>query len=62
MTHVTNYATDRLAIHLFNELFNFTTTWTNLKLATDRPLNLGRRYFKLFPEEKLPVWTVSVNG
>jgi heparan sulfate N-deacetylase/N-sulfotransferase NDST2 len=59
MTHVTNYAKDRLAPYLFENLFKFITRWTKLELLTDRPLNLGRTYFSLFPEEKVPLWTVS---
>ncbi|XP_064395577.1 bifunctional heparan sulfate N-deacetylase/N-sulfotransferase 1-like [Halichondria panicea] len=56
MTHVTNYATDRLTLQLFSDLFQFTRTWTNLELTTDRPLNLGKRYFEIFPEDKVPIW------
>ncbi len=59
MTHVTNYATDRLALNLFKQLFQFTLTYTNIKLLTDKPLNLGKRYFEIFPEDKVPLWTVS---
>ena len=58
MTHVTNYAKDRLSPFLFLNLFQFITRWTKLQLVTERPLNLGKIYFSLFPEEKTPVWTV----
>ncbi len=59
MTHITNYATERLAPKLFTSLFQFTRTWTNLELTTDKPLNLGRRYFEIFPEDKVPLWGVG---
>ena len=59
MTHVTNYAHDRLALVLFDALFRFVQKWTQLKLIADRPLNLGRKYFEIFPQDKMPVWTVS---
>lgn len=59
MTHMTNYAKDRLAPFLFQTLFQFVTRWTKLELQTEHPLNLGKKYFNLFPEDKLPLWTVS---
>ena len=59
MTHVMNYAHDRLALVLFDALLNFVHKFTQLELVTDRPLVLGKKYFELFPEEKLPIWTVS---
>lgn len=54
---MTNYAKDRLAIFLFENVFQFISRWTQLELRTDRPLNLGKRYFSLFPEERQPLWT-----
>ena len=62
MTHVTNYATDRLGLVLFKSLFEFVTEWTRLELFTARPLTLGQKYFEIFPEDRLPVWTVSEKG
>lgn len=62
MTHVTNYANDRLAPYLFQHLFKFVTRWTKLELLSGRPLTLGQTYFSLFPEDKEPVWTVSGCG
>jgi len=59
MTHVTNYATDRLALDLFKQVFEFTRQYTNLELLTDTPLSLGKRYFEIFPEDKIPLWNVS---
>lgn len=60
MTHITNYATERLAPQLFTALFQFTHTWTNLELSTDLPLSLGKRYFEIFPEDKVPLWGVRM--
>ena len=62
MTHVMNYAHDRLALVLFDALLDFVREFTQLDLATDQPLTLGRKYFELFPEEKSPLWTVSCFG
>ncbi len=59
MTHVTNYAKDRLALVLFKSLLEFVTEWTQLKLISGRPLTLGQKYFEIFPEDQLPLWTVS---
>ncbi len=59
MTHVTNYGNDRLAPFLFLNLFQFITRWTKLRLKTGRPLELGKTYFSLFPEDTEPLWTVS---
>ncbi len=59
MTHVTNYAHDRLALVLFKALLEFVTEWTQLKLISDRPLALGQKYFEIFPEDELPLWNVS---
>ena len=59
MTHVTNYAVDRLALELFDKLFTFVQEWTNIQLVSDSPLTLGRKYFEIFPEDKTPFWTVS---
>lgn len=59
MTHVTNYAKDRLASFLFHHLFKFITRWTKLELQSARPLTLAQTYFSIFPEDRVPVWTVS---
>ena len=60
MTHVTNYAVDRLALELFNKLFHFVHNWTNIQLVSGPPLTLGKTYFDIFPEDKMPFWTVSL--
>lgn len=59
MTHVTNYAVDRLAPELFEHLFDFVQRWTNLNLVSGPPLTLGKIYFDIFPEDNMPFWTVS---
>ncbi|KAM4706672.1 bifunctional heparan sulfate N-deacetylase/N-sulfotransferase 4-like isoform 1-T1 [Discoglossus pictus] len=56
MTHLSNYGNDRLGLYTFVNLANFVQTWTNLKLQTLPPLQLARKYFELFPEQKDPVW------
>ena len=60
MTHITNYAMDRVALTLFDHLFKFVDRWTNIKLQTARPTALAKKYFETFPEDKYPLWTVSV--
>ncbi|CAH2300703.1 bifunctional heparan sulfate N-deacetylase N-sulfotransferase 4 [Pelobates cultripes] len=56
MTHLSNYGNDRLGLYTFVNLAKFVQTWTNLKLQTLPPLQLARKYFELFPEQKDPVW------
>ena len=62
MTHTPNYCCDRLALYLFSTLFQSLSKWTQLQLATEPPEVLASKYFHIFPEDKLPVWTVSWNG
>ena len=72
MSHMSNYANDRLAPHTFERLFRFVQTNTNLQLkyapsagsgqAHRRrlgPAELADYYFGLNPEEREPLWTVS---
>jgi hypothetical protein len=33
--------------------------WTNLQLKQITPLELGIKYFEMFPEDKEPVWQVG---
>ncbi|XP_053317415.1 bifunctional heparan sulfate N-deacetylase/N-sulfotransferase 4-like [Spea bombifrons] len=56
MTHLSNYGNDRLGLYTFVNLAKFVQTWTNLKLQTLPPLQLARKYFELFPEQKDPLW------
>ncbi|CAF0820411.1 unnamed protein product [Brachionus calyciflorus] len=57
MTHMTNYANDRLGIYVFKNLFNYINEWTNIKFKYLPPLNLGHKYFELYPKESEPLWT-----
>ncbi|XP_065652158.1 bifunctional heparan sulfate N-deacetylase/N-sulfotransferase 3 isoform X3 [Hydra vulgaris] len=58
MTHACNYGfKERLAIHLFKNVTTFIEKWTNIKLLSDKPVELGKRYFGLFPRHAEPLWT-----
>lgn len=58
MTHSGNYGfKDRLAIHLFRNVTRFIRKWTNIKLRSDKPTELAKRYFELFPRQAEPIWT-----
>ena len=57
MTHFTNYANDRIALFLFRHLFEYIAKWTNLELKALTPLKTAEKYFELFKEDKMPVWT-----
>lgn len=59
MTHSGNYASDRLAVLLLQSLFKFVKQWTKLRLLTNSSINLGNKFFEIFPEDKSPLWTVS---
>ncbi len=61
MTHMSNYAQDRLAPYLFTSLFNFVSRWTKLELSGAPPIVMARKYFSLFPEDSTPVWTVRIG-
>ncbi|PNF18256.1 Bifunctional heparan sulfate N-deacetylase/N-sulfotransferase [Cryptotermes secundus] len=56
MTHMSNYGNDRLALYTFESVIKFLQCWTNLRLITAPPLQIGERYFQLYPEEGDPVW------
>jgi heparan sulfate N-deacetylase/N-sulfotransferase NDST2 len=56
MTHMSNYGSDRLALYTFESVIKFLRCWTNLKLSSAPPLQLGELYFKLHPEESDPIW------
>jgi len=60
MTHMSNYGNDRLALYTFESVIKFIQCWTNLRLSSAPPLQLGERYFQLYPEETDPVWGVSI--
>lgn len=56
MTHQSNYANDRLALYTFESAVKFVQCWTNLQLLTLPPLQLAKRYFLTYTEEKEPIW------
>lgn len=56
MTHMSNYGSDRLALYTFESVIKFLRCWTNLKLSSAPPLQLGDHYFKLHPDESDPIW------
>uniref|UniRef100_A0A8C9AXZ9 [heparan sulfate]-glucosamine N-sulfotransferase n=1 Tax=Phocoena sinus TaxID=42100 RepID=A0A8C9AXZ9_PHOSS len=61
MTHLSNYGNDRLGLYTFVNLANFAQSWTNLKLQTLPPVQLANKYFELFPEQKDPLWQVTLH-
>jgi heparan sulfate N-deacetylase/N-sulfotransferase NDST2 len=59
MTHMPNYAFDRLAPYTFESVINMIKCWTNLDLRTKNPFELGELYFEMFPDEVSAIWGVS---
>lgn len=59
MTHMTNYANDRLALYVFEAVVRQVQLLTNLQLRAEPPLHLAQRYFSLYPDEADPIWGVS---
>ena len=58
MTHFGNYGNDRIAMYLFENVFAFSSCWTNLKYYALPPLEIANKYFELHPLEMEPVWFV----
>uniref|UniRef100_A0A8C5QZN1 Bifunctional heparan sulfate N-deacetylase/N-sulfotransferase 1 n=1 Tax=Leptobrachium leishanense TaxID=445787 RepID=A0A8C5QZN1_9ANUR len=56
MTHLSNYGNDRLGLYTFESLVKFVQCWTNLRLQTLPPVQLAKKYFEIFPQEKDPLW------
>lgn len=56
MTHMGNYANDRLALYTFESVIKFIKCWTNLEFKQVTPLELGIKYFEMYPEDKEPLW------
>lgn len=56
MTHMSNYGSDRLALYTFESVIKFLRCWTNLKLSSAPPTQLGEAYFRQHPDEIDPVW------
>ena len=61
MTHMPNYAFDRLAPYTFESVIKMIKCWTNLELLTAKPKQLADIYFQMFPDEITPIWGVSTN-
>lgn len=63
MTHMANYANDRLAPFTFTKLIEFVHRNTNLQVKfAPNPLELADYYFELHPQElDAPLWTVSTR-
>ena len=59
MTHFGNYGNDRLAPYTFEAVIGFIEKWTNLKMITEEPVALAKKYFEFWPEDASPVWRVS---
>ena len=59
MTHYPNYGNDRLAIFLFENVFQFLSCWTNLKFLSLPALQITEKYFEVYEDEREPLWTVS---
>ncbi|XP_055863216.1 bifunctional heparan sulfate N-deacetylase/N-sulfotransferase 3-like isoform X3 [Biomphalaria glabrata] len=57
MTHMSNYANDRLAIYAFDNVLQFVSNWTNLRLLALPPVEMARRYFQMYTQEINAVWT-----
>ena len=57
MTHMPNYAFDRLAPYTFESVLSMLKCWTNLDLRYVTPKELGDIYFQYFPDEKIPMWS-----
>ncbi|KAG7272460.1 hypothetical protein CRUP_031387 [Coryphaenoides rupestris] len=56
MTHLSNYGNDRLGLYTFESLVKFVQCWTNLRLQTLPPIQLAKKYFQIFPQERDPLW------
>lgn len=56
MSHMPNYCCDRLAPYTFESVVSMIKCHTNLVLKTVPPLKLAKTYFKLFPDEVMPIW------
>ena len=61
MTHYPNYAGDYLSQTMFEELTQFVHRYTGISLQYKKPVQLAEIYFKLFPDDRLPVWNLPCN-
>ena len=60
MTHMPNYAFDRLAPYTFESVVKMVKCWTNLNLVSKKPKELADVYFNMFPDETSAVWGVKI--
>ena len=60
MTHLSNYGNDQLALYMLESVTEFLRCWTNFRLLSLPPLEMGFKYFEMYPTDKDPLWTVSV--
>ena len=61
MTHMSNYANDRLALYTFESATKFLQCWTNLQFQSIPATQLAEKYFRMYPEESEPVWGVRFS-
>lgn len=57
MTHMTNFANDRLGIFVFKNLFKYFKQKTNIKFIFKLPTQLAIDYFNYNRDEIEPIWT-----
>ena len=56
MTHLQNYGNDRLGIYTFDKVFRLFYLATTFDMKTLPPAEMAYRYFKKYPDERLPIW------
>ncbi len=60
MSHNVNYGYDHLGNYVFSKLIYLISKWTRIKLRNDLSTSdLARKYFyKYYPDEQMPIFTV----
>ena len=61
MTHYCNFGVSRAAVLVFDNLVQSIEKYTNLKLSGVHTTDLADLYFKIYPEDKDVLWTVSIR-
>jgi hypothetical protein len=63
MSHNVNYGSDRLGNYVFSKLIYLISKWTRIEFSNHLSTNeLARKYFyDYYPNEQMPVFTVSIN-
>jgi hypothetical protein len=59
MTHLPNFAHERLAQFLLRNAFEFISCWTNLEFFSLPPIEIVKKYFEINREDREPLWKVS---